>query len=98
MSTVMSTISEATGLKPDDDVIALAAVSACKAKAKSYLRASMECTSPGLRHIFNTHLHATMTEHEVLSALAIKRGWYKATASAEELVQQAVTYAEPVIQ
>lgn len=97
MTTVMSAIGEVAGVKPTDEVIGLAAVTAAKMKAQVYLAAILETTTPELRHIYSTHLQDVLTEHERYSALAVKRGWYKAHASAGEILSQAVQQAEPVV-
>lgn len=98
MTTVMSAIGEATGMKPADEVIAHGAVVSAKMKATLYLNAVLETSSPDLRHLLTTHLQDALAEHERASALAIKRGWYKADASPQELVQQAVEFAKPALQ
>ena len=98
MSTVMGAIGNATGMKPDDSVIAGAALSAAKMKAGAYLTCLLETTTPELRQILSTHLQDAITEHQRWSELCIKRGWYKAEAPAEELVAQAVKGATPVLQ
>jgi spore coat protein CotF len=98
MSTIMSTISEATGMKPGDDVIALGMLTAAKMKAMAYTGAILESVTPELRHIFNTHLQDTLTEHERCTQLAVKRGWYKAHEGASGLLQQAIQDAKPILQ
>lgn len=97
MSTVMSAIGEAIGMKPDDWVIALGAMSTAKMKAIAYSTAAVESASPDLRHLFTTHLNDALAEHERWTKLAVDRGWYKAYASPEELLRQAVNDARAVM-
>lgn len=98
MSTVISAIGEATGMKPDDQAIALGALAMAKMKALYYTMCLVETTTPELRHLFHTHLQDALTEHERFTSLVVKRGWYKAHATPEELVRQAVQVAQPVLQ
>lgn len=97
VSTVMSAIGEATGMKPDDRVIALGALAAAKMKTMAYCGALLECASPDLRHLLTTHMNDTLAEHERCTQLAIERDWYKAYAGATELVKQAIQDAQPVL-
>jgi len=98
MSTVMSAIGEAVGMKPDDRVIGEGLLTAAKMKALAYCTAALETASPDLRHILTTHLSDALAEHERCTRLAIERGWYKAYASPEELVAQAVHDGQHVIE
>jgi spore coat protein CotF len=98
MPTMMSTLSEATGMKPDDRVIGLGALSAAKMKAMMYTQATLETATPEVRHIFTNHLQAALAAHERATKLAIQKGWYKAQEGAEALLKQAVADAAPVLQ
>jgi len=98
MSTVLSAVGEATGLKPDDNVIAQGLLSGAKTKALSYCAAVCESASPELRHLLTTHLEASLAGQERLSKLALNRGWYKATAEPVDLLRQAIKQAQPVVQ
>lgn len=98
MSTVLSAVGEATGLKPDDKVIAGALLAGAKVKAMAYCGAALESTNPEVRHVFTSHLQASLAAHERMTKLMMQRGWYSADASAQELLQEAVTQAKPVLQ
>lgn len=98
MSQMLSALGEASGMKPEDDVIGLAAVIGAKAKAKEYLGALLETSTPELRHILASQLQEAITEHEQMAALAIQRGWYKAGASPVELLNQSAAYAGKAIE
>jgi len=97
MSSVMSAIGEAIGMKPDDRVIALGAMSTTKMKAIAYCTAAVESASPELRHLFTTHMHDALAEHERWTKLAVDRGWYRAYASPDELLRQAVNEARSML-
>lgn len=97
MTTVMSAIGEATGMKPDDKVVGLGMIEASKAKAQGYLTAVLATTSPDLRHVLITHLQDALTEHEHVTALAIKKGWLKPTLPADQAVKAAVSFAQPLL-
>lgn len=98
MSTVMSAIGEAIGMKPDDRVIAESLLTAAKVKATAYCAAVLETASPDLRHILMTHLNDALAEHERCTQVAVQRGWYKAYASPDELVGQALRDARNVLE
>ncbi len=98
MNSAMSAIGEAAGMKPGDEVIALGALAAAKMKAQAYCMCLVEAKSPELRHLFQTHLQDALAEHERWTQLVTKRGWYKADASPQELLQQAVEMAKPALQ
>ena len=98
MTTVLSAVGEATGLKPDDKVIAGALLGGAKVKATAYCGAVLESTNPEVRHLFTTHLQEALTAHERLTKLMVQRGWYSADSSAQELLQEAVKQARPVLQ
>lgn len=90
MTTVMSAIGEATGMKPGDDIIALGMLSAAKMKAQMYCMTLLEAANPEVRHIFTTHMQDAMAEHERWSKLCVQKGWYRAHSSPQELLQQAI--------
>ena len=98
MPTMMSTIGEAAGLKPDDAVIGLGAVGAAKSKAAAYMAAVLAATTPELRHILTTQMDQVVAEHEKMGALALKKGWMLNSPSAEVYVQQAVDFTKPVLE
>jgi len=79
-------------------VIAESLLTASKVKATAYCTAILETASPDLRHILTTHLTDALAEHERCTQLAIQRGWYKAYASPEELVAQALHDAHNVLE
>ena len=97
MPSMLSQITEATGMKPSDEIIGHAALMGSKTKATAYTAALVESITPSLRQILNTHLNETIAEHQRASQLALKKGWYKAAAKPEELLQQAVELAQPVL-
>lgn len=98
MATVMGAIGEATGVKPDDSVIAMGAIGAAKLKAGFYLTALLESASPELRHLFQTHLQDTINEQHRWADLAIKKGWYKACGTPDDLLQDAYKKAQQALQ
>lgn len=98
MSTVMGAIGEATGMKPSDQVIATGALAAAKMKALFYCQSLLECSTPELRQIMQTHLQEAIAEQQRCADLMIKRGWYQAQADADSLVGQAVQFAQPALQ
>jgi similar to spore coat protein len=97
MSTVLSAVSEATGLKPSDQVIAQGLLAGGKMKVMAYATALCESATPEVRHLLSGHLQAALAGHERMIKLAVKRGWYKADASPQELLAQAVKQAQPVV-
>lgn len=98
MPTMMSTIGEAAGLKPDDAVIGLGAVAAAKSKAQGYMMAVLGSTTPELRHILTTQMNQVLAEHEKMATLAAKKGWYIHSPSPDVYVQQAVDFTKPVLE
>ncbi|HWI60208.1 MAG TPA: spore coat protein [Symbiobacteriaceae bacterium] len=98
MTTVLSAVGEATGLKPDDQVIAQGMLVGAKIKSAAYCAAICESVSPDLRHMLTTHMNDSLAGHERLTKLAQQRGWYKAASEPAELVKQAVKQAQPVLQ
>ncbi len=98
MTSVMSAIGKATGMKPDNKVIGMGLVDASKGKAQAYLAALMGTTSPDMRHILLTHLQDALTEQEHVTALAIKKGWLKPELPPSEMVKEAVNEAKALLQ
>ncbi|HYF94258.1 MAG TPA: spore coat protein [Symbiobacteriaceae bacterium] len=98
MATVLSAVGEATGLKPDDSVIAQGMLSDAKFKAVAYCGAVCESTTPELRHLLSTHLSEALTGQERLAKMVVQKGWYKAQSEPADLVKQAVQQAKPVLQ
>ncbi len=98
MSTVISALGEAMGMKPEDRVIAEGLLTAAKLKSTAYCTAILETTNPDLRRLLTTHLTDALAEHERCTRLAIERGWYKAYASPDELVGQALKDAREVLE
>ena len=97
MSTVLSAVSEATGLKPSDQVIAQGVLAGGKAKVLAYTAALCESATPEVRHLLSGHLQAALAGHERMIKLAVERGWYKVDGTAQELLAQAVEQAQPVL-
>jgi similar to spore coat protein len=97
VSSVISAIGEAMGMKPDDRVIAEGLLTAAKLKATAYCAAVLETTNPDLRRLLTTHLTDALAEHERCTRLAIERGWYRAHASPEDLVSQSLQDARHVL-
>lgn len=98
MSTVISAVGEATGLKPTDEVIAQGLMALGKVKIMTYCTALVESFTPEVRQILGSHLQEALAAHQRMTDLAVKRGWYKADASPHELLQQAVAQAQPLLQ
>ncbi|MGE5672896.1 MAG: spore coat protein [Mycobacterium leprae] len=97
MSTVMSALGEMTGMKPGDDIIVQTGMVTAKSKAQLYLAAILECTNPELRQLFTTHLQDTLAEHQRYTEMALKHGWYKAEAGADQLITQALGQAKATL-
>lgn len=97
MSEVLSAVGEATGLKPNDVVIAHGLLTAAKMKSMAYCGAVLESNTPEVRHLLTTQLQAALAGQERIAKLANERGWYKAQAQPDELLKQALTYAKPVL-
>jgi len=97
MSTILGAVTEAVGMKPSDQTIAIAAVDTAKAKANMYLQAVLTSTTPELRQVLMTHLQDSLTEQQRITELAIKRGWVKPQSTPEEQVGAAVQFAKPAL-
>lgn len=98
MTAVLTAVGEATGLKPDDAIIAQSLLQMGKTKALTMCAALCEAATPELRHILQNQLQDALEGHERMVKLAQKRGWYKADDSAEDQLKQAVKLAKPVVQ
>jgi spore coat protein CotF len=98
VSTVLTAVTEATGLKPDDKIIAQGLLQMGKTKALAMCAALCESATPEVRHILQTQLQDCLEGHERMTKLAQKRGWYKADETAEDQLKQAVKLAKPVVQ
>lgn len=97
MTTVMSTISEATGIKPDDRTIADATLIAAKIRATTYCGAALAASSPELRKILNRHLQESLTESERTVELLTKKGWYNPHEPPSAMVAQVLDHAKPAL-
>ncbi|MFZ5813699.1 MAG: spore coat protein [Bacillota bacterium] len=98
MTTVMSAIGEATGMKPDDKVIGLGLMAAAASKAQGYLTAALTTTTPELRHVMLTHLQDALNEHEQVTRLAIKKGWFQPHLPVDQLIRESAAFAQPMMQ
>lgn len=97
MTTVMSAIGEATGMKPEDKVIGLALMATAQLKAQGYLAGVIAATSSDLRHLLLTHLQDELAGHERAMNLAVKRGWLKPELPAEQWIKMAASDAEAIL-
>ena len=97
MTSVISAVGEATGMKPDDKVIGLSLMAAAQANAKNYLAAVISSTSPDLRHVFMTHLQDEIAAHERATRLAVERGWLRPDLSARDWIKMAASDAETIL-
>lgn len=98
MSTVLTAVGEATGLKPTDEVIAHGLLAGAKMKVLALTAALAEATTTEVRHLLTTQLQDAVAGHERMIKLAEKRGWYKGTATPEEQLKAALKLAQPVVQ
>lgn len=94
MTTVMSAIGEATGVKPDDRTIAHSALYAARMKAAVYSGALIAASSPELKQMLNRHMQEAMTEYDRTVELLTKKGWYSPHEPPESQVRQAVEFAK----
>jgi spore coat protein CotF len=98
VSEVLSAVGEATGLKPNDAVIAHGMADAAKMKCIAYLGAVLESTTPEVRHLLTTQLETSLAGQERIAKLVVGRGWYAAQKQPDELLTQALEFAKPVLQ
>lgn len=63
--------------KIDDQVIANDTLLGLKAAAMGYLGATLESATPEIRRMFSDYLTQCVMAHESMTALAVKKGWYK---------------------
>ena len=97
MSTIMSAVGEATGLKPDDSVIATGLMVAAKAGAVAYCTALVSATNPEVRHLFSELMQSSITGEERISKLVTARGWDNPQASPQEMLQNTMKLAKPIV-
>lgn len=83
--------------KITDQVIANDALVAAKGAASAYLTAALESATPDVRRVFGEYLSQCLMSHEAMTALCIKKGWYKPYMAPEEQIAETFSQAEWVL-
>jgi len=83
--------------KINDQVIANDTLMGLKGASTAYLGATLESATPEVRRMYSEFLTQSILAHEAMTALAIKKGWYRPYISPEEQISETFKQAEWVI-
>lgn len=83
--------------KINDQVLANDALMALKGASVAYLGATLESATPEVRRMYNEYLTQCVMAHEGMTALALKKGWYKPYLSPEEQITETFKQSEWVL-
>jgi len=83
--------------KINDQVLANDALMASKGASAAYLGATLESATPEVRRMYNEYLTQCVMAHEGMTALAIKKGWYKPYLAPEEQISETFKQSEWVL-
>lgn len=83
--------------KIDDQVIANDTLAGLKGAAVAYLGATLESATPEIRRMFSEYLTQCVMAHEGMTALAVKKGWYKPYLAPEEQITESYHQSEWVL-
>lgn len=94
MANIFNNIMGEDNFKITDDVIANDTLMGLKGAAAAYLGATLESSTPEIRRMWSSYLSQVVMEHEAMTALAIKKGWYNPYLSVPEQVSTAFKASE----
>jgi len=83
--------------KINDQVIANDTLMGAKLMAGSYLAATMESSTPEVRRMCSEFLTQVVLAHEGMTALAVKKEWYKPYLNPQQQVTEAFKQADWVL-
>ena len=83
--------------KINDQVIANDTLAGLKGASMAYLGATLESSTPEIRRMYSEFLTQSVLAHEGMTALAIKKGWYKPYLAPEEQITETFKQAEWVL-
>ena len=76
MGNIMGNIFERMTDKSANATIAYTTMSAAAASATTYLAAMLESSTPEVRRLYSDYLTQSIMEHEAITALSLKKGWF----------------------
>jgi spore coat protein F len=80
-----------------NQTIALNGIGAAASSCTAYLGAALQATTPEVHRLFSEYLNQSLTAHEGLVGLAIKRGWMKPYNSPEEQLKISYQNADSIM-
>lgn len=83
--------------KVNDQVIANDTLMGLKGAAMGYLGATLESATPEIRRMFSEYLTQVLLAHESMTALAVKKGWYKPYLAPDEQISETFRQSEWVL-
>ncbi|MFZ5643625.1 MAG: spore coat protein [Bacillota bacterium] len=83
--------------KINDQVIGNDSLMGLKGSAMAYLGATLESVTPEVRRMYSDFLTETVLAHEAMTALTVKKGWYKPYLAPEEQITETYKQSEWVI-
>lgn len=81
------------GSQISDEILANISLQGAKGTSAAYLTATLESATPEVRRMFGEFLTQSVMSHETLTALTIKKGWYKPYQNPDEQISQAYQQA-----
>lgn len=97
MANLFQNILGNSGIKINDQVIANDALMVLKGAAVAYLGATLESATPEVRRMYSDYLTQCITAHEGMTALSLKKGWYKPYLAPEDQIAESYRQADWVL-
>ena len=83
--------------KINDQIIANDTLAGLKGASMAYLGATLESATPEVRRMYNEYLTQSVLAHEGMTALVVKKGWYKPYLTPEEQITETFKQSEWVL-
>ena len=96
-SLLQSFMGNENDFKINDQVIANDTLAGLKGAALGYLGATLESATPEIRRMFSEYLTQSLLAHEGMTALAVKKGWYKPYLAPDAQISEAFRQSEWVL-
>lgn len=97
MSIIDNLMGNEGNIKINDQVIANDSLAGLKGMSSGYLLGTLESSTPEVRRMLSEYLSQSVMSHEAMTALAMKKGWYKPYLNLEEQMSEVYKQSEWVL-
>lgn len=77
-----------------NEIIANDMIVGAKSATSAYLVACLEASTPELKSIYMNNLNQVLQGHQIMTEVALKKGWYKPYQPAEEQLRETFHYSQ----